>query len=316
MMAERFHKNYLSLTGGLGNQLFQLAAAMAYSKSELEIITYLGAPRLSKEGVPDLFDYQLPESVSMAKIRKGDFLSGKVAGYTLRMGLNPTGLERIKPIRIFLIYIAEIFLSFKIGTLLRIRQSKGVGYSVITSIGQKALLIGYFQSYRWADTPHVSKDLRAMKLENMSPDVRNYESLAKIEYPLAVHVRLGDYKSETSIGILPAHYYGAAISSLLASGDYGAIWLFSDELDLATEVIPKDLTVPVRLIPMIDESSAATLEVMRFCKGYVIANSTFSWWGAFLSYTENAKVIAPRPWFRGIEDPIDLMPPHWILQET
>ena len=289
---------------------------MAYAEKDLEIVSYLGAPRLSKSGLPDLFDYQLPKSVFVGKSRKVDFLSSKVAGFILRMGLNPTALERNKIFRKILIFAAEILLSFKIGFRLRIMQSTGVGYSVLKKIREPAMLIGYFQSYRWARIDHVFSDLMAMELVERSSEVTNYERLASQENPLAVHVRLGDYKTESAFGILPAKYYEIAIKSLLGTDKYGAIWLFSDELELAKDFIPKDLSIITRLIPMIDESSAATLEVMRFCKGYVIANSTFSWWGAFLSHSENATVIAPKPWFRGIDDPLDLIPPNWILQET
>lgn len=316
MKTEHPSKNYLYLTGGLGNQLFQLAAGMAYADKDLEIVSYLGAPRLSKSGLPDLFDYQLPKSVLLGKSRKVDFLSGKVAGFILRMGLNPTALERNKVARGLLIFAAEILLSFKIGVRLRISQSTGVGYSVLRKIRDQALLIGYFQSYRWAGISHTFNSLRALKLENSSSEVMNYRILADQENPFAVHVRLGDYKTESAFGALTAKYYEAAISSLLQNREFGSLWLFSDELEVAKKLMPSNLPIPIRYVPMIDESSAATLEVMRLCKGYVIANSTFSWWGAFLSHTENAPVIAPKPWFRGIDDPIDLMPPHWILQET
>jgi len=61
----------------------------------------------------------------------------------------------------------------------------------------------------------------------------------------------------------------------------------------------------------IDNSSASTLEAMRFGRGYVIANSTFSWWGAYLSHTDHAEVIAPDPWFQGMDSPDSLIPRNW-----
>jgi hypothetical protein len=65
------------------------------------------------------------------------------------------------------------------------------------------------------------------------------------------------------------------------------------------------------MIPEIDRSPAATLEVMRFGAGYVIANSSFSWWAAFLSKKPDVEVIAPQPWFQGMDEPRDLIPPNW-----
>jgi len=66
----------------------------------------------------------------------------------------------------------------------------------------------------------------------------------------------------------------------------------------------------------VDNSPTATLQAMRFGRGYIIANSTFSWWGAYLSMTENAPVYAPSPWFKGMRSPEDLLPPHWKIVDS
>jgi hypothetical protein len=55
---------------------------------------------------------------------------------------------------------------------------------------------------------------------------------------------------------------------------------------------------------------------MRLGEGYVIANSTFSWWGAYLSRSSNPLIIAPRPWFSKVESPRDLIPDSWLTIET
>ena len=58
-------------------------------------------------------------------------------------------------------------------------------------------------------------------------------------------------------------------------------------------------------------SAAETLQTMRLCHGYVIGNSSFSWWGAKLSFQENPPVISPSKWFLGQPDPAGLIPDDW-----
>jgi hypothetical protein len=90
------------------------------------------------------------------------------------------------------------------------------------------------------------------------------------------------------------------------------IWVFSDEIELAKEKIPEIYLDRVRWIENVDNSSAASLDAMRLGHGYVIANSTFSWWGAMLSVNTEAPVVAPKKWFRNAPDPVDLIPDSWI----
>jgi hypothetical protein len=94
--------------------------------------------------------------------------------------------------------------------------------------------------------------------------------------------------------------------------DTNTIWIFSDEIARAKELIEVDLDSNlVRWIEEVDQSPASTMELMRHGVGYVIANSTFSWWAAYLSYNTGSPVIAPDPWFKEIEEPAGLIPPSW-----
>jgi len=309
-------RTFISLTGGLGNQLFQLASGLANSQESLELITYLGEPRLAKDGEPDLLSFVLPSGVSIARKKRGGIFGRKASRLLLRMSTNFLEHRGDDYLRKFVLFFAKFLFSIKISTKVVIKVSSGLGYSEIGEIYRDTLLVGYFQSYKWASQAHVLSSLMRMKLISQSREVDSYKDLAKIERPLAIHVRLGDYRNESSFGILPDRYYEVAIHEQLRVRKYGSIWLFSDELELAKDVIPIDVTLPIRLIPTVNESSAATLEVMRFCTGYVIANSTFSWWGAFLSYTPDATVFAPKPWFQGMEDPRELIPRHWTNLEA
>jgi hypothetical protein len=171
-------------------------------------------------------------------------------------------------------------------------------------------LIGYFQSIKWAKALKT-KENPGLELRIKSEKVLEYGRLADLEKPLIVHIRLGDYVAETGFGIPGKTYYSQAISTQLGKKNYGKIWLFSDEPIKAIELFPKNTAPGVRIIENACLSSAETLEVMRMGHGYVIANSTFSYWGAFLSHTDNPPVIYPYPWFKDLDAPRNLLPEEW-----
>ena len=86
--------NLLSLTGGLGNQLFQFAVGIYVSKGkELRIIGSLGNPRLNENGSPQILDYELPEFSQFIAAPRYLFTQ-KVAGYALRSSIAPRSFER------------------------------------------------------------------------------------------------------------------------------------------------------------------------------------------------------------------------------
>jgi hypothetical protein len=92
---------------------------------------------------------------------------------------------------------------------------------------------------------------------------------------------------------------------------FSSIWVFTDSPNEIQEYLPPDRSTKVFIVPG-DLNTAETFELMRSAKAYIIANSTFSWWAAYLSYTKNPIIYAPDPWFKNIEDPASLIPSHWI----
>jgi hypothetical protein len=70
--------------------------------------------------------------------------------------------------------------------------------------------------------------------------------------------------------------------------------------------------IPIEWIDNTNLSASETLQLFRRCDGYIIANSSFSWWAAMLSQAVNPIVIAPTKWFRNLEDPKELIPPSWL----
>ena len=302
----------VSLTGGLGNQLFQFAAGLKLAdKRNLCLVTTLGAPRTSSFDKAELLSFVLPDRVEVLNNKEANWIIRKTAGFMLRKGVAPTLLEGLKLFTLISGSLANFVLSFYFREKTIVATSRGVGYSPMSITKSNTLLLGYFQSYRWAEDIDVKNKLDSMTYTSESKILNKYLQDSKTELPLIVHVRLGDYLSEKNFGTLSKSYYKNGISQILKTGKCNSIWLFSDEIEKAQAYIPDEILIPVRIIPEVEGSSAATLDVMRLGAGYVIANSTFSWWAAFLRKNKEAEVIAPQPWFSGMQEPFDLIPANW-----
>ena len=303
-------KVIVPLTGGLGNQLFQVSAAMAIAKgSQVGLDWSIGAPRLNSHGQPEIASFELPENVHLLARANRSKVTKKASGYLLRIGVSPRKFESFFLYKAFLNLLWSILISLSSRRLIVSSAGRGVGYFPLRRRGIKQLIYGYFQSYIWPETSNEL--LRGMKPVDYSTELISYHKLSEIESPLIVHIRLGDYKLENSFGIPSKRYYSEAISEMWQTGEYKKIWVFSDEPNSAETLLPEEYHSELRWIPEVDSSAAQTLEAMRFGKGYVIGNSTFSWWGAFLAYNSNVQVIAPQPWFRFGESPQALIPPGW-----
>lgn len=298
------------LTGGLGNQLFQLSAAMAIANgSPVGLDSSIGAPRLNSQGTPEIASFELPSNVFFLQGTGRGRLIQKSSGYLLRLGVAPRKFENsIVFLRFFeILWNILIVLSYRRFIISTV--GRGVGYFHLTRRRSKQLIYGYFQSYIWPEA--IYGRLQSIKPINYSKELLSYRDLSEIEVPLVVHVRLGDYKLENNFGIPSKRYYAHAISQMWGTGQFKKIWVFSDEPNLALEYLPQEFHAEIRWIPEVNLSASHTLEAMRFGKGFVIGNSTFSWWGAFLSHNPTARIIAPQPWFKFGESPQALIPPGW-----
>jgi hypothetical protein len=303
-------KVIVPLTGGLGNQLFQMAAGLSVEgNSPVGLDPNIGAPRLNKLGEPEIASFLLPNNINFLPQRKTSNLLKKSSGYLLRMGVSPRGFEQNVLLKRIFQYLWNGVVIFTLKSFCYSVPGIGTGYFPLNSSRTKQLIYGYFQSYKWP-LDSISR-LREIRPRVLTRDLEAYFELARIETPLIVHVRLGDYRFETNFGIPSPDYYDKAIRQLWETGANKKIWLFSDEPLSALEFIPVQLKDYVRVIPEIDDSAAHTLEVMRHGMAYVIGNSTFAWWAAYLSHNLDAKVIAPKPWFKHGLSPNCLIPPGW-----
>ena len=305
----------LHLTGGLGNQLFQLAFAISTSeklKSKVLIEWSLGNPRLNEREIPEILSYDLPDFVKMEIKKHPRLLAIKATGIRLRNGVAPKKWETNPIIKFAITVTSQIVLSIYFKRILRINTGKGIGFCEMEiKSNLDNFLIGYFQSYMYVIKPEVLLIFQNFQLTDGSEYLEKMKSLAMVENPLIVHVRLGDYKNEKEFGVLPISYYEKAIDFQWSTGLYKKIWVFSDEIELCKEFIPSRYHSFVSWIVNEGESSAEILEVMKAGMGYIIGNSTFSWWAAFLSKNKQAIVCAPSRWFLNLEAPKLFIPANW-----
>lgn len=303
-------KMIIVLTGGLGNQLFQLQFAK-YIQSKEDYKVYfdicLGKPR-GKNGSPDSFYYGIPGEVVKPKESN---LASKAIGYILRSSYAPSKLEKRSISRFVAKICASIVLSIHFKTFVTALSPRDLGYDQNFNPRKRRMItMGYFQSYLFS-TENGNKD-KIFPKSPKSKEIDFHKKLAEIEKPIIVHVRRSDYSSEEKFGLLGPKYYEQAIEEISARTKSSKIWLFSDEPSIAISLIPDRYLETLRIIQEVDDSPANTLEVMRMGAGYVIANSTFSWWGAFSSYTNNPPVALPALWFKNMNSPTKLAPPSWI----
>jgi hypothetical protein len=304
----------VSLTGGLGNQLFQFVFALHRADGSQVLMTRtLGNPSLLQDGNPELCAFDVSKFAQLNPPIRYNWFSKKCANLILRLNskviknkssLIPSSLLQL---------LAAQGLRISTHKSEKIIFTRGLGFDFgIAPRKSSEFCIGYFQSHVWA-TQFGKKNLeRIIKLKNKSEWLTELEKYAHEEKPIVLHLRIGDYANEKHFGRPSNAYYETAVHKLWITGNYNKIWVFSDTPEQAKVELPDWIKEVARWIPKQESPAAETLEAMRYGHAYVISNSTFSWWGAFLSYMENPQVIAPTPWFKDIVEPSDLIPRSWM----
>lgn len=305
---------YVQLMGGLGNQLFQIAAGLHHAKlsnRKLIVDDSYGNFRKNKFGSADILSYNFQDFSSIGKVTKKISFLRKAFSLLTRISFN-SKLSFIDSLIIRLLgLVISLFLSFKFRKLVKLWSAKDLGFEEIPTSRVSQYIFGYFQTYKFASDLQVKNNLN--KLSVSSSAVEHYRALALSEKPLIIHVRLSDYLIESRFGVLSSEYYKNAIAIMTEKFGFKNFWIFSDDIEKAKLIIPQPYHHRCNWIDDIDDPSIETLEKMRFGSGYIIGNSTFSWWGAFLSYSPTPPTIAPTPWFIGLDNPRDLIPKEWML---
>lgn len=131
----------------------------------------------------------------------------------------------------------------------------------------------------------------------------------------SIHVRRGDYVSISKITniytTLPLSYYEQAMKKIVEKYPDAHFFISSDDIDWVKENFPSNY--PATFVSSSEISDCEELILMSKCKHNIIANSTFSWWGAYLNKNSDKIVIAPKNWFKDDnKNNFDLIPNTWI----
>ena len=153
---------------------------------------------------------------------------------------------------------------------------------------------GYFQSERYfADfAPTIKEELRA-KAAPAGPYAAQITAAA---YPVCVHLRRGDYqKPENAIlQVCTPDYYARAVAAVRDEHPDAALFVFSDDIDWAREHLDT-AGLPAVFLPR--GEAVADLALMQLCRGFVLSNSTYSWWAQYLAPAPDKQTWAPDKWY-------------------
>jgi hypothetical protein len=176
-------------------------------------------------------------------------------------------------------------------------------------------LDGYWQSEKYFSS--ISDVLRKELTLKDEPDAINKE-LAQViaeSDSVSLHIRRGDYASDPETnrihGTCSLEFYRMAANELMKTVTAPHFFVFSDEPEWARENLEID-----GLVTFVSHNAVAKdyedLRLMSSCKHHIIANSSFSWWGAWLGNYPEKIVFAPKTWFQTeLHDVKDLIPKTW-----
>lgn len=291
----------VKLMGGLGNQMFQYALGRQLSQT-LKVPLKLDLSYFYKENYhPEetIRHYELgvfnieesfasPEEIADFMIEKPKELFPKLF-FQIKRAIVPKRIVR------------ERFFHFD---------------PQILSVKSPSYLEGYWQTFKYFE--NIDSIIRKEFSFKKNPDSRVLEQYQKIQSvnSVSIHIRRGDYVAFKSVnayhGVCSLEYYEKAISLISKKVKDPVFFIFSDEINWAKEnikingphhFIDNDASVP----------ACEDLRLMSKCKHQIIANSSFSWWAAWLNDWNGKIVVAPHKWFNEeSKDTKDIIPQNWI----
>lgn len=263
----------VKIIGGLGNQMFQYAYAKALQQKGHEVKIDITAFETYKlHGGFQLDKYTIDLKVSSKEENRKFYNNSNFFKILKKLGFD------------FSKTIKEKNLLFD-GNFLKIEDN--------------SYLDGYFQSEKYF------KNIRDILLEQfiLKDEMSNYAKeishmILEIAYSVSLHVRRGDFTNSTNVnihGICSLDYYQKAINMLNDRSSNMTYFIFSDDIAWVKKNLKIENAIYLdskgKRIPHED------MYLMSLCNHNIIANSSFSWWGAWLNKNEEKIVIAPNRWF-------------------
>ena len=187
--------------------------------------------------------------------------------------------------------------------------------SAILKLPDNVYLEGYWQSEKYfLDSEGIIRKEFTVRTEPGEMN-RQIAEIIKNTESISVHVRRGDYVTNTTTsqyhGSCSIDYYREAVGKVVSQVQHPHFFIFSDEPDWVRENLK--LPFPVTYIDHNGADKACEdMRLISLCKHHIIANSSFSWWGAWLCANPDKTVFAPKKWFNKPEmNTADLLPGSW-----
>ena len=292
----------IQLLGGLGNQMFQYAAAKAlakHTKSKLLIDVHMLQQTASTNN-----------SITFRALELGLFKN--IQECTATENITVSFLSPSKKNKL----LKKLGLPFK-----KVYEETAFTYEDSFFLQRSPVLLkGYFQSEKYFAP--ISKTLRqSFTFPALQPDDTNLRELQHIQSSCAisVHIRRGDYVNDIAInavhGCCDIAYYTKAFAYMQQQLGTVAFVFFSDDPAWVNETFLRQLPDSILIKNNDGADSWKDMYLMSKCRHHIIANSSFSWWGAWLNDNLDKKVIAPKIWFadeKRNKATTDLIPANWI----
>lgn len=288
------HQNHLKnpvvvrLDGGLGNQMFQYAAGLDLAK-RLGTTLYLDPRQYETYTLHGfaLSDWNISATIAPSQI-----------------------LNQVRPLRIRL----GQKMPFLLGRSRFFKESSLAFDPAWHGIQHGKWLLGYFQSEQYFSAARARLLQEFTLRKPLGTHAEQCSNAIQNSNAVAVHVRRGDYISNPVTlqihGVCSPAYYQQAIQSITQRVEQARFFVFSNDPQWAQANIA--WPVGTCFVNSGESSPAVDLALMAMCQHHIIANSSYSWWGAWLSLFDQGIKIAPQPWF---DDPTypeqTLVPAHW-----
>lgn len=291
---------YIKIDGGLGNQLFQYCFGYSLSCRGEEVRYDISFYRQFLENKPSFFT-------------KRDFLLGK---YNLPLNLASEGeCQKYLDEKTVKSKVPGFFRKLfrlpkhRLITLQTHEKSRRYDASLPELSGEvfysgNFITEKYFAAYR-------EELLPLLKLrEKLEGENLKMQQLIEKTNSVSLHIRRSDYVSY-GYHIASLQYYEQAMAYINAHVENPHYFIFSDDMDWVKANLHVQGTCTYVDLNDINHGYW-DLELMRHCKHNIIANSTFSWWGAWLNENPGKIVVAPEVWYVDAEDSKDIVPDSWV----
>ncbi|MEZ9835153.1 alpha-1,2-fucosyltransferase [Vibrio breoganii] len=286
----------VKVIGGLGNQLFQIAFAIALAKQRNSCDIYLDLSAYKYYNVRS-FSADNLKLANNIKVLTDDVLSPTKSIY-----YNVSQVTY----RVFQRLLKELGFKHQYGRIpLKALQKLGLIYNFdtyhypIQTNAYDLCIYGYFQNENYFKTAK-EEVISAFTVKTPPTNIeKNYIQQIQADTSIAVSMRLGDDYIESGDFVISENsFYIKALHTLKQRHPFARVFAFSDDIEKAKEIFKDDTSI----IYIENCTDYQSLRLMSLCDHYVIANSSFSWWGAYLGTNDNKEIIAPHKWFTYMGD--------------